>query len=116
MNLRSLNLQAFDENLSMKQQRAHLHADAQYCRGDKWFGTELRIVCHLEVASLPRAGEDRQTELSQLHLTAQRCSQLIFNDRFEGVDVHKEWDGCHYQYDRSKNCRYGLPLMFHRYP
>ena len=90
MNLRGFHLEALDEDLPTKDERTHLHTDVEYSRRDKGLGAELRIICHGEIPRIYRARKNRQAEASQLHLTAQHGRQLVLNDRFEGVDVHKE--------------------------
>jgi septum formation protein len=97
----------------VKDQRPHLYADVKHSCGDKWFRAELWIVCHDQVMSIHRARKDRQAKVSELHLAAEYCRQLIFYDRFEGVDVHKERDCRHHQYERSNNSCRDLPLVFH---
>src|ERR1700750_1019377 len=86
--LGGFDLEALDEDLSLEEEGTHLHADVDDCSGNEWFGAELRIIGYGEILCVYGAGERRHAKVSQLHLTPQHSCQLIFDERFEGVDVH----------------------------
>jgi septum formation protein len=113
MDLRSIDLKAVDEDLAVKDQRHHLYADTERCRGNEGLSAELWVVGDLQVSRYDGPGKNGQTEIAELCLPSHRGSQLFFDQRLKGVDVHKQRHRCDRNDDDSNDGCGNLRFVIH---